>query len=89
MAEVTGIGGFFFRARDPEALNRWYGEQLGVVMFDSHGYEDPGWSSVSRRHLRDGEGARDSEPIKTSAAADWVTAARPRGRAAALGGRRC
>jgi glyoxylase I family protein len=27
---VTGIGGFFFRARDPEALARWYHEQLGV-----------------------------------------------------------
>jgi hypothetical protein len=27
---VTGIGGFFFRARDPEALARWYHEQLGI-----------------------------------------------------------
>ena len=43
MARVTGIGGFFFRARDPEALNRWYGENFGVVMLDSHRYEDPGW----------------------------------------------
>jgi glyoxylase I family protein len=43
MAKVTGIGGFFFRARDPEALNRWYGEQLGVVMLDSRTYDDPGW----------------------------------------------
>ena len=43
MARVTGIGGFFFRARDPEALNRWYGEHLGVVMVDSGGYGDPGW----------------------------------------------
>jgi predicted enzyme related to lactoylglutathione lyase len=43
MARVTGIGGFFFRARDPEALNRWYAEHFGVVMIDSHGYEDPGW----------------------------------------------
>lgn len=43
MAGVTGIGGFFFRARDPEALNRWYAEHLGVVMVDSHNYEDPGW----------------------------------------------
>src|ERR671910_376864 len=25
MARVTGIGAFFFRARDPDALNRWYG----------------------------------------------------------------
>ena len=27
---MTGIGGFFFRARNPEALARWYAEQLGV-----------------------------------------------------------
>lgn len=40
---VTGIGGFFFRARDPAALNRWYAEHFGVVMIDSHDYEDPGW----------------------------------------------
>ena len=43
MARVTGIGGFFFRARDPEALNRWYGEHLGVIMLESRAYEDPGW----------------------------------------------
>jgi predicted enzyme related to lactoylglutathione lyase len=28
--QVTGIGGVFFRARDPEALAAWYQEQLGV-----------------------------------------------------------
>lgn len=27
---VTGIGGFFFRARDPKALSAWYAEHLGV-----------------------------------------------------------
>ena len=27
---VTGIGGFFFRATDPEALRRWYAGHLGV-----------------------------------------------------------
>jgi predicted enzyme related to lactoylglutathione lyase len=27
---VTGIGGVFFRARDPEALLDWYREHLGV-----------------------------------------------------------
>lgn len=43
MARVTGIGGFFFRARDPDALNRWYGEHFGVVMVESRSYEDPGW----------------------------------------------
>ena len=30
---VTGIGGAFFRARDPDALARWYTEQLGVDAF--------------------------------------------------------
>jgi predicted enzyme related to lactoylglutathione lyase len=27
---VTGIGGLFFRARDPEAISQWYCEHLGV-----------------------------------------------------------
>lgn len=27
---VTGIGGFFFRAQDPDGLRAWYVEHLGV-----------------------------------------------------------
>ena len=27
---VTGIGGIFFRAKDPRALAAWYAEHLGV-----------------------------------------------------------
>jgi len=27
---VQGIGGFFFRANDPEALGKWYEEHLGI-----------------------------------------------------------
>ena len=30
MERVTGIGGFFFRARNPDALASWYQERLGV-----------------------------------------------------------
>ena len=30
MERVTGIGGVFFRARDPEVLVAWYAEHLGV-----------------------------------------------------------
>lgn len=30
MERVTGIGGVFFRANDPEALTQWYAEHLGV-----------------------------------------------------------
>jgi glyoxylase I family protein len=39
---VTGIGGFFFRARDPEALARWYQERLGVTTVPET-YEDRAW----------------------------------------------
>lgn len=27
---VTGIGGFFFRAKDPAILSKWYAKHLGV-----------------------------------------------------------
>ena len=30
MEKVTGIGGVFFKSRDPAALQRWYREQLGI-----------------------------------------------------------
>lgn len=31
MERVTGIGGFFFRARDPDALAAWYDKHLGIL----------------------------------------------------------
>jgi glyoxylase I family protein len=34
MAKVTGIGGIFFRAQDPEALNTWYRSHLGITQPD-------------------------------------------------------
>ena len=34
---ATGVGGVFFRARDPEALKAWYREHLGLP----GGGEDP------------------------------------------------
>lgn len=30
MANVIGIGGVFLRAKDPDALAKWYGEALGI-----------------------------------------------------------
>jgi glyoxylase I family protein len=35
MESVTGIGGFFFRARDPGALAGWYQAHLGVSVVPS------------------------------------------------------
>ena len=39
--EVLGIGGLFFRARDPEALTTWYRETLGVGAGCGAGDGDP------------------------------------------------
>jgi predicted enzyme related to lactoylglutathione lyase len=33
-AKVTGLGGVFFKARDPQALGRWYAEHLGLPVSD-------------------------------------------------------
>jgi predicted enzyme related to lactoylglutathione lyase len=30
MRRVTGLGGIFFKAKDPAAQTRWYGEHLGL-----------------------------------------------------------
>ena len=32
MAKVTGVGGVFFKAQDPKALNAWYRDKLGVEL---------------------------------------------------------
>lgn len=42
MEKVTGIGGLFFRARDPKALALWYRDHLGVEVVPKD-YEEQGW----------------------------------------------
>ena len=42
MQKITGIGGFFFRARDPEAMAQWYLDHLGIVLVPSN-YDDSPW----------------------------------------------
>jgi predicted enzyme related to lactoylglutathione lyase len=34
MKRVTGIGGIFFKARDPVALRTWYQKHLGIDVLD-------------------------------------------------------
>jgi glyoxylase I family protein len=41
MEKVTGIGGFFFRAKDPKALGLWYQQHLGVSLIPSSAGESP------------------------------------------------
>ena len=47
MKRVTGIGGVFFKAKDPEAMNRWYRDNLGIdageygATFNWRDAEDP------------------------------------------------
>src|SRR5271157_1833016 len=38
MEQVVGIGGVFFKARDPKALAAWYREHLGVPVEPEHTY---------------------------------------------------
>jgi len=37
MARVTGIGGVFFKSRDPKALAEWYRDHLGVPYKEGEG----------------------------------------------------
>jgi glyoxylase I family protein len=43
MERVTGIGGLFFRARDPDALARWYADHLGIDPAPTSYEERPWW----------------------------------------------
>jgi glyoxylase I family protein len=46
MESVAGIGGLFFRARDPEALSRWYSEKLGINLPPAD-YDQPVWHQAA------------------------------------------
>jgi predicted enzyme related to lactoylglutathione lyase len=36
MERVTGIGGIFFKVKDPEKMAAWYREHLGIESQDGH-----------------------------------------------------
>ncbi|MEM6290719.1 MAG: VOC family protein [Myxococcota bacterium] len=42
MEKVRGIGGVFFKSKDPDALKRWYAQHLGVPL-DEQGYVSFDW----------------------------------------------
>jgi len=41
LAKVLGVGGVFFRAKDPQALAAWYGKHLGMELDDDTKYFEP------------------------------------------------
>ena len=43
MEKVLGLGGVFFRARDPDALARWYRDMLGIDLVPQD-YETRPWT---------------------------------------------
>ena len=43
MERVTGIGGLFFRAKDPTALAQWYKDKLGIDLVPTD-YSQKPWS---------------------------------------------
>ena len=42
MEKVLGIGGLFFRAKEPDVLARWYAEHLGVAL-PPESYDQRSW----------------------------------------------
>jgi glyoxylase I family protein len=43
MNRITGIGGFFFRAKNPEAMAQWYKDHFGIDLVPSD-YGQKSWS---------------------------------------------
>jgi catechol 2,3-dioxygenase-like lactoylglutathione lyase family enzyme len=43
MHRVSGIGGFFFRAAEPDSIARWYSDNLGIDPVPLS-YGDPSWT---------------------------------------------
>lgn len=43
MEKVKGIGGFFFRAKDPDALASWYADNLGINLVPQSAEDGEPW----------------------------------------------
>jgi glyoxylase I family protein len=43
MERVTGIGGLFFRSKDPTALGEWYRDKLGIDLVPAD-YDQKPWA---------------------------------------------
>ena len=73
MKRVTGIGGIFFKAKDPETLWAWYKEHLGidvrghgVAVF--HWVDDSGKSSSRQTRKTSQNRCRGLRPVAVTSA---------------------
>jgi glyoxylase I family protein len=46
MEKVNGIGGLFFRAKEPDILARWYRDHLGIPLVPKGDGEEPWWQEA-------------------------------------------
>ena len=69
MKKVTGIGGIFFKAKDPEKLKAWYRTHLGIeseswgAVF--HWHDDPGFADAATAWSVFPDETKHFEPSKT------------------------
>jgi predicted enzyme related to lactoylglutathione lyase len=71
MQRVTGIGGIFFKARDPAALGAWYRDHLGLEVSGWNGAifqwggegSEPGMTIWSLYPAEDGDMASAAPPF--------------------------
>lgn len=65
MEKVLGIGGFFFRSRDPAALKRWYATHLGITegptSYDAPVWQQRGGATIIEPFPEDTSYFQDSE----------------------------
>ena len=55
MSRITGLGGIFFKAQDPEKLRAWYREHLGLAIED--------WGGTAFRWRDADEPAREGSTV--------------------------
>ena len=67
MKKVTGIGGIFFKCKDPKAIKEWYNKHLGLeagpygASFEWRQVDDPGKKGLTQWNVNT-ETAKNYEP---------------------------
>jgi predicted enzyme related to lactoylglutathione lyase len=71
MARVTGFGGIFFKAHDPQALRDWYAQHLGLPV-DDEGYVVIRWGDDVKGSTVWGPFEADTTSFEWPADKQWM-----------------